>query len=68
MILCIALIVNWVIQVIIGYVNEYIGYQWGYRVLSIAMSVLMILCILSIQLYLKYHRLRKPEALVDFTR
>ena len=55
-ILCIALIVNWVIQVVIGYVNEYIGYQWGYRILSIAMSVLMILCILSIQLYLKNHK------------
>ena len=44
------------IQVVIGYVNEYIGYQWGYRILSIAMSVLMILCILSIQLYLKNHK------------
>lgn len=52
-ILCIALIVNWVIQVVIGYVNEYIGSQWGYRILSISMCVMMIVCMLAIQCYLK---------------
>lgn len=52
-ILCIALIVNWVIQIIIGYVNEYVGSQWGYRILSISMCVMMIACMLAIQWYLK---------------
>lgn len=48
-ILCIGLIINWFIQMIIGYVNEYIGSQWGFRILSITMCLVMIICMMFIQ-------------------
>lgn len=52
-ILCLALIVNALIQVIIGYVNEYLGPQWGYPLMSLAMCLVMILCMIITQWWLK---------------
>ena len=54
-ILCYALIVNAVVQVLMGYVNQYMGPQWGYPLMAIAMSVLMILCMMCILCWLKQH-------------
>lgn len=57
-ILCIALVVNALIQVIIGYVDEYVGPQWGYPLLSLAMCAVMILCMIVTQVYLKLREKR----------
>ena len=60
-ILCLALIVNALIQVVIGYVNEYLGPQWGYPLMSFAMCFLMILCMVITQWWLKKHNGNKTE-------
>ena len=57
-ILCIALVVNALIQVVIGYVDEYVGPQWGYPLLSLSMCAVMILCMIVTQLYLKLREKR----------
>ena len=53
-ILCIACLVNLVIQVLIGYVNQCVGAAWGYRSMSIAMCILIILCMGITYLRLKH--------------
>lgn len=60
-ILCIALVVNALIQVVIGYVDEYVGPQWGYPLLSLSMCALMILCMVVTQVYLKLREKRLQE-------
>ena len=60
-ILCLALIVNALIQVIIGYVNEYLGPQWGYPLMSFAMCFLMIVCMVIAQWWLKTRTSKKAE-------
>ena len=54
-ILCFSNVVSLVVQVVIGFVNEYISPEWGYPVLSIITSCVMILCMLVACLYLKRH-------------
>ena len=44
-ILCIACMVNLLIQVLMGHINNSFGAAWGYRILAIAMCVMMIVCL-----------------------
>ena len=44
-ILCIACMVNLLIQVPMGHINNSFGAAWGYRILAIAMCVMMIVCL-----------------------
>lgn len=54
-ILCFSNVVSLVVQVVIGFVNEYISPEWGYPVLSIATSCVIILCMLLACFWLKKH-------------
>ena len=47
-ILCISCMVNLLIQVLMGHINDAFGAAWGYRILAIAMCVLMIVCLLIV--------------------
>lgn len=59
-ILCISCMVNLLIQVLMGYVNNSFGAAWGYRVFSIAMCLLMIICMLLVLWKLR-HASQKPS-------
>ena len=54
-ILCYGLIVNAIVQVLMGYINQYLGPHWGYPLMGTAMSVLMIICMVCINCWLKQH-------------
>ena len=54
-ILCLSYVVSLVIQVIIGYVNEFIDPAWGYPILSVIASSVIILCMSVARLWLKRH-------------
>ena len=63
-ILCISCMVNLLIQVLMGYVNGSFGAAWGYRVFSIAMCVMMIVCMLVTLCWLR-RSAKNPSAAAD---